>query len=388
LYISYNALEEPLVQSQVLPYLRQLVSADFSFQLITFERKGQGPMQAVEALENGIEWSPVGQTGGMIGRMKALFFCWKLARRAINTKQTVLLHARSYIPAMVANLACRGSTVPWLFDMRGFWVDEKVLKGNLSSGSIAHRILKRIERRLLRNCSAIVSLTRKALPRLREISGLPELPAYAVIPTCVDLEHFTHWIKAPVSGDEITFGYVGSLGAGYSNDDVTQFLVHALAALPRSRAVILSRSSPEVLGPMLHRLSRFGSRVECMSATYEEMPQKLSEMDVGLSFITPHASKDASAPTKIAEYLACGVLVISNKGIGDIDEILEEGNVGFSINYPEEFEEAVSAALAAVSEESIRDRCRAYAVEHFSVCEGAQRYADLYRQIIDPKLKL
>jgi len=387
LYISYNALEEPLVQSQVLPYLRLLVSKGFTFQLITFERKGEPSIPARKELENGIEWTPIAQTGGTVGRTKALFFAWRLVRRAIRAKQIMLLHARSYIPAMIANRACRGTSVPWLFDMRGFWVDEKVLKGNLRFGSITYRVLKSIERNLLQNCSAIVSLTRKAIPRLKEISRFSELPPYAVIPTCVDLDHFKNSPKVREADDEITFGYVGSLGPGYASDDLSQILDYVLDTLPKSRALILSRSDPNLLKPLLDKLSRFGSRVQCTSASYEEMPQKIGEMDVGLSFITQHHSKDASAPTKIAEYLACGVFVISNRGIGDIDGILEEGNVGVSIKWPEDIEGSVTLALAAVSEGSIRDRCRSYAEEHFSVSEGAQKYADLYRQVIDRMVK-
>ena len=42
-----------------------------------------------------------------------------------------------------------------------------------------------------------------------------------------------------------------------------------------------------------------------------------------ISFIKPFYSKIASSPTKYAESLAMGIPVISNRGIGDIDELTE-----------------------------------------------------------------
>ena len=39
LYISYNAITEPIVQSQVIPYLRELSKKGIKFYLLTFEKK-------------------------------------------------------------------------------------------------------------------------------------------------------------------------------------------------------------------------------------------------------------------------------------------------------------------------------------------------------------
>ncbi len=39
LYISYNAITEPIVQSQVMPYLKRLSEKGIRFYLLTFEKK-------------------------------------------------------------------------------------------------------------------------------------------------------------------------------------------------------------------------------------------------------------------------------------------------------------------------------------------------------------
>ena len=374
-----------MVQSQVLPYLRELVGNGFSFQLITFERKGVQRKGLNKNIESDIEWTPVSQARGFAGVVVALLKAWTLARQSIKQDQVELVHARSYLPAMIAALSCYGRALPWLFDMRGFWVDEKVLKGSLRFNSVKFRFLKKIERFLLRDCTAIVSLTNKALPRLKEISELDVLPVHAVIPTCVDVHHFTQEVTKSKVNDELVFGYIGSLGPGYSSDDLSLFLEYVLEALPHSRALILSRSDITILQPVLDRLARFGGRVQCTDATYDEMPQKISTMDVGLSFITPDHSKDASAPTKIAEYLACGVYVVSNRDIGDVDELLGQGDVGVSVESPVKMNSSFINQLTAKVDSVTRDRCRAFAEQHFSVEHGAAKYAEIYKRIIIKK---
>jgi hypothetical protein len=64
-----------------------------------------------------------------------------------------------------------------------------------------------------------------------------------------------------------------------------------------------------------------------LSAAPRDVSAYLSASDAGLAFIKPCFSKIASSPTKYAEYLACGLPLIINAGIGDSDSLLED-NVG------------------------------------------------------------
>ena len=47
-----------------------------------------------------------------------------------------------------------------------------------------------------------------------------------------------------------------------------------------------------------------------------------------MSFIKPCLSKLSSSPTKVGEYLAAGLPVISTAGIGDVDDLLTGRNNG------------------------------------------------------------
>ena len=74
-----------------------------------------------------------------------------------------MVHCRSYIPARVGLALKRRFGVRFLFDMRGFWPDEKVEGNNWNLANplyaAVYRYFKRLESRLLRGADHIVSLT-------------------------------------------------------------------------------------------------------------------------------------------------------------------------------------------------------------------------------------
>ena len=61
-----------------------------------------------------------------------------------------LIHARSYLGGMVANAVRKALGTPYLFDMRGYWVDERIEDGRWFTHPIAESGARRIERALFR----------------------------------------------------------------------------------------------------------------------------------------------------------------------------------------------------------------------------------------------
>ena len=98
----------------------------------------------------------------------------------------------------------------------------------------------------------------------------------------------------------------------------------------------------------------------------------------------PCPSKISSSPTKIGEYLAAGLPVVSTSGIGDVDELLEGPNVGVLVRRLEQadYEAAARDALELAADPEARERCRQVARETLSLEDvGVARYDDLYRQV-------
>jgi hypothetical protein len=81
-------------------------------------------------------------------------------------KQFDAVHCRSYVAAEIGLLLKRRYGVKMIFDMRGFWADEKVDNGqwNLRNPFYKklYRFYKKKENAFLLGADAIISLTEKA----------------------------------------------------------------------------------------------------------------------------------------------------------------------------------------------------------------------------------
>jgi glycosyltransferase involved in cell wall biosynthesis len=207
------------------------------------------------------------------------------------------------------------------------------------------------------------------VPQIREWARRPDLEV-VVIPTCVDLDRFTLGERRP-AGPQLT--WCGSIGTWYRFD-----LVAPLAERLGFPLHVVTRQT-ELAAPALGGLA-----AEIESLPPERVPGALRAGDVGLSLCLSSFSKVASAPTRFAEYLAAGMPVIVNPGIGDLERIVERYNVGVVLTGEDDvaFDAATQAVLALLGDPELPERCRRVARELFDVDAGSGRYSELYERIL------
>jgi hypothetical protein len=121
-------------------------------------------------------------------------------------------------------------------------------------------------------------------------------------------------------------------------------------------------------------------------ASSREVPSYLCAADVGLAFIKPSFSKQASSPTKYGEYLGCGLPLVINAGVGDSDDLMMTPGVGVLINEFNESEYLRAArALDDLTKQpsQTRERSRRLAEQLFDVrTVGVESYARLYDAVL------
>src|SRR5690606_18217265 len=93
---------------------------------------------------------------------------------------------------------------------------------------------------------------------------------------------------------------------------------------------------------------------------------------VGMSLIQPCFSKRSSSPTKIAEYLACGLLVVANGDVGDVAELRQEEAACVVLpELSEDFARRSARDAVRLYESRTRDArvevCRKVAIERFDL---------------------
>ncbi len=400
LYLSYDGMTDPLGQSQVLPYLTGLCRQGYAFTLISFEKEGvyeKGRVRVQEICdEAGIKWVPLPYTKKppIISTLKDV---WNMRATALKMHQEApfdLVHCRSYISALAGEWLKKKTGVPFLFDMRGFWADERVDGGLWNLGNplfkTVFNFFKRKEKDFLTGADGIISLTWAGREEI-EKWGLQTVPVQ-VIPCCVDTTLFdpAHTnaagvaalkAKLDIPSQNTVVGYVGSLGTWYQLPEMLAFFATWLQKQPDSTLLFVTLEPEAMILAAAQSAGIPATQIRVTGASRKEMPHYIALMDWGLFFIKPAYSKKASSPVKQGEMMAMGLPVICNSGVGDSDRIITQYEAGVLVKgyTTKDFEESIAQAE---QQQFDSQKIRSGALDYFSLDKGIEDYATAYKSIL------
>lgn len=404
LYVCYFGLREPLVQTQVLPYLRQLKSENIQVSLLTFEPRLRQTWSSDEISKERATLNAEGITWHYLKYHKwpslpATIYDMALGAwtvlRIMRREGVTILHARNHVPALMSAVAKRLKGGRLVFDIRGFMPEEYTDAGVWPENGYLYRGLKRVERYLLRVADAFVLLTERArdivFPGCLDTDNLGR--PIEVIPCCVDFERFgaaentsRESLRAELNlTDRRVIVYLGSFGGWYLTDEMTEFLAVAHNQNLATFSMILTQSPPQIVIDRMCELGIAQENFLVTQVTPREVPRYLKVADIAISFIKACYSKQSSSPTKIAEYLASGLPVVCNAGVGDLDRLIQEQHVGALLT-----EFTSPAYLKALQEidtmrgdKTLAERLREVARREFDlVGVGGTRYRRLYQRLL------
>lgn len=399
LYLTYDGLTDPLGQSQVLPYLKGLAARGHKIMIISCEkvdaRRARGALVASECQRAGIEWHPLRyrKRPPIISTLIDLAQMLRAASKLQRKNAFDIVHCRSYLPALIGRALQRRAGLRFVFDMRGFWIDERFERGIWPRDHPAYRAiaawLRSRERDLFTSSDAVVSLTESAREELARRGGAPWASKTSVIPCCVDLALFD-----PRGGEARTKGrallgldedapvllYLGSVGGAYPLSPVLRFFRSWAAGRTDARLLFVTRDQPasildhvDAAGLCDQLIFRAGER--------SEVPTLVAAADVGLSFILPSFCAIASSPTKVGEMLAMGLPVAANDGVGDIRLIMNESAAGVLLpNFSDAAVEAAAGKMRRLTSQT--QVARRMAQSWFSLDQGVETYDRLYRSLL------
>lgn len=397
------------MQTQVLPYLREVKKmSGLKVSILTFEPEPELKWTAEDIekekkklAEEGINWHFLkyhkrpSAPATFYDILCGAFFAWKLARK----ENVDVFHGRVHIPTLmgwIANKFLRRKP-KLLFDIRGFFPEEYIDAGIWKEDSAVYKVLKYLEKKLLRDADGFVVLTEKAreilFPDSKE-SGTDKLGRpVEVIPCCVDLKRFKIDLEKSRNEmreklkikDRFVIVYVGSFGGFYMTKETADLLHAAKKNDPQTFALILTQSDPEMIAPLLRERGFSPEDYFIQKVKPAEIPNYLCTADAALSFIKPSYSKLASSPTKNAEYLACGLPLIVNDKVGDTKEQVEDDRTGVVISEfsDAEFENALKKIAEIREDESSVQRSKDSAETRFDLEKvGGASYRRLYSKLL------
>lgn len=400
-------MTDPLGQSQVLPYICGLSKMGFEFDLISFEKPDKFSLHQtlIEKIcsEHNINWHPIRYTKNppVLSTIYDLFKMKSKANKLHQQKKFDAVHCRSYLSAIVGRSLKLKYKLPFIFDMRGFWVDERV-EGkiwNLNNPvfKFIYRFFKNLEVKLFGDADYIISLTNAAIPAINRIRG-ENKNNISVIPCCVDDTHFdytsiqrakTFQQKTDLGFDKDDFilTYLGSISTWYMPDKMLDFFQVLKSKKANAKFLFITQENPQLIQEIANSKNINLSDLVFKSANRTELPTLLSISNATVYFITPSFSKIASSPTKKAELLCMGIPTVCNDGVGDTSKIMEANKSGFVCrNYNEaEYSSAVEFIINAANDPDEKSRLRAIGQKGFSLASGIEKYHLAYQKLLNLK---
>lgn len=395
-------MTDPLGQSQVLPYLTGLSKLGYSFTLISFEKRNkyiENKNQIKQICsEAQIQWIPLSYTK----RPPVLSTLWdyrkmiRKARRLHQTNPFDLVHCRSYVAALASLSLKKSVGLKFLFDMRGFWADERV-DGNLwnlknPGYKLIYKFFKSKERQFLQNADHIISLTEAGKFEMLKW-GIPNLTPdkIQVIPCAADFNLFglssseyreEAKLNLGFQKDDFILSYVGSIGTWYLLNEMVAFFRLLKQKCNHAKFLMLTPDNGDYIKSVLKQHSINLNDVVIKYAPRIQLPALAYASDFNIFFIKPAFSKIASSPTKLGEMLAMGIPVICNSGVGDVAQIVTETQSGFCIDDFSEttFNRVIDKMLTYknIDREAIRNKAqRIYDLQH-----GIKSYLKVYNQLM------
>lgn len=365
-YLSLDSVSEGIGLSQVARYVERLGTRGVDVTLHSFEKGPPDPGLSERLTAAGVRWKPhrfrVGGAGGGLARV---------AHAAALIAGADLVHARSDLAAAAAVVTRQPA---WVWDLRGFWREQRIAIGLVRPGSGPERVMRSVEAAAARSCTGIVTLTDAAVGVLGDRYG-PEMVAKSrVITTCVDLDLFTP--RELPELPPVRLLLAGTLNSLYDIPTMLQMVDRLKARCPVELSVLTSQASP-----WEGELAACGHAPQHAPAA--DMPLWVARHHAGLSVLRDvGVSNLAATPTKLGEFLASGRPVITNTGLGDMDRLLSSYDCGVVVRdgSVEELDRVADDLLRLLVDPATPGRCRALAREHFDVERGVDQLLAVYRQ--------
>jgi glycosyltransferase involved in cell wall biosynthesis len=392
LYITYDGLLEPLGMSQVWQYQKKL-GKDHNVIILSYEKSED--LINIHALELEIKKSDVvwvrlsyHKSPSLIATTYDIFYGFISVLRIIKKYDVDFIHSRSYVATIIAYLVNKKTDLNYIFDMRGFWADEKVDGGVWKKTSFLYKFIKYIERKLLFNAEQIVTLTHAGKKDIKSLKCTKDsIDRISVIPTCANLDIFRPFLLEGSNTEEDVFvlGYVGSVGTFYMFDEVLKSFKKLIKVKKNSKLIIINKNQHDYIKSCIHKENMKDLDIEVRSADYQDMTKEINAFDAGIFYIKPSFSKRSSSPTRLAEYLGCGKPCITNYGVGDTEYVISSGNVGVILKdfSDDSHIRGIEELLTLVNDPEVSTRCVNISKKYYSLDKGVNEYNKLYSRMID-----
>lgn len=401
LFLTTEGFPRTVHDAQVLDLLRALDGVGLRFDLLAMDpllprtlltRDGRARLRRLAAaLPGRLLLRPYLPFEDRVGAPLARLVLRRHLARALRGEERVVVHARGLWAAYAALRAARRAPgqVQVVYDARGDYEAEHAFHVAGRGDADDRRVLA--GRARLRRAEAIVCdraarvlCVSRALREVLEARHPGARDKAVVIPCGYDEARFGLDPAARAAtrarlGLEARFvvAYAGSLVPYQLPEQLVQVGVIARQVRPDAHLLLIT---PEVeRGRALAQAAGLPPEaVTVRAAAHDEVPALLNAADLGLLLRRPDPVNAVASPTKLAEYLACGLPVLVSDGVGDSSDLVREARAGEVLRDVDDRVALERALRRLMDEPPARAATAAFARARLARSAFLSAYVDLY----------
>jgi glycosyltransferase involved in cell wall biosynthesis len=400
LFIVDGSLDRPILHSQGLPLIRHLSDKEYHCWILSFEEKNPSTQSILwqDLVKRGIKWIPITIGANVVGAkrtqviLRGIVKTFQLCRR----ESIYVVHCRSYRPAIIGSLIKTLTGTGFLFDMRGFLIDEQVILGRWKVSGVKYNLARLFEKWCILNADAIITTSPQFRQRLLALTYFPREGRAGLvysISNCADTSRFivNHPLRDEIRGkmawnNRFVIAFAGEARTWEGFEQILEFFLTMQRINPHSYLAIFAYGDLSELRKIIE-VTGLNPLDYCMlSIPPDQMPAYLGAVDLGVVFRRHNQyTQTIASPIKFAEYLSCGLPVVINPGIGDTSRIVEQYNVGVVLD-PDNNEQLKAGAVTLhkliATDPDLRQRCHRTAEQELSLDLAVEQYLQVYQMVI------
>ncbi|MCC6338266.1 MAG: glycosyltransferase [Myxococcales bacterium] len=398
LYVTWDGPDQPYLESLFFPLFEAAGRAGVSVHVAQFswgEARVFEEREAVAA-RHGItyEYHRVPRRPLQLATAAAIAAGALHVAKAVRARSVEVVVPRSHIPAaMVLAATPLLPPVAIAWDSDGLVPDERADFGSWRRDGVNYRLFRAVERAMLRRAEATLTRTRAAAALFRE--RVPSLDASKlhVVPNGKDVDQFSPGASADrstvrralgLTPEQLIVVYAGSIGPQYHPQAMAEVFRQVQARVPNAHFLVLTGAADAVRGALREAGVDRGFTIRRVPPG--DVPGLLAAADVGLAFREPALSMRGVCPIKVAEYLLCGVPVVANTGVGDLDAQLSADVAHLCPDFNAASLRAAADFVvdsARARRDELRSACRAAGVREYSLVRSVDGYVSALTGAVD-----
>ncbi len=269
------------------------------------------------------------------GFLKNFFNIVMKGRKIIKDVEVNTFYARGIwggLAAIQMNVL-RKRKVPIVYDVRGDLKDELLSVGVSPFKKIIYLFLESL---CIKYATTVSAVTTKLIQVINQRYSIKES---VVIPCCVNFYFFQvneqllqeEKLRLGIQSDEVVLVYSGGLSHYQQVPQMLKLWSHLLE-VPNIKFLLLTNEDPHSHPSTLRYKEQFGSKLIHLSVQRASVPLILNNADIAFLLRDDRQLNRVASPVKFAEYISCGLKVVTSPFLGDVHQQVIDHNLGILVS--------------------------------------------------------